>query len=160
MSPAPVSVKKEQQAGDRHRSTSRPQRNEKLEERSGPTSGRDSGMELDTRPNRERERPRPERERSFEREQRERERDRDRDRDRQRERDQTNQRSPTNSSSNTPTNPSNGSGMQIRGVARNRGADPGYGRNSPRRGGNGGFGGRQNGLPNRPDKGLAERMGL
>lgn len=116
-------------------------------------------MEVDSRPNRERERPRTERERSRERD-RERERERDRDRDRQRDKDQTSQRSPTDSPGNTGANANNGGGMQIRGVARSRGSDPGYGRNSPRRGGNGGFGSRQNGLPSRPDRGLAERMGL
>jgi hypothetical protein len=103
-------------------------------------------MELDQK--KERERTRTERERPP----REQERDRERDRDRRLDHDSPRSRDEGMNAS------VDSNGLQIRGYARSRGQE---GRGSPRRGGGASSqNGRTNGLPSRPDRGLAERMGL
>lgn len=127
-----------------HSSESRDARGERVPPAS---SSRSAGMEIDARG--ERERDRNERDRHL----LPRERERERERGHRIDRSSPRAREEVNTSGEPNPN-----GLQIRGYARSRVNDGGR---SPRRGGgHGGPNGRINGLPGRPDRGLAERMGL
>jgi hypothetical protein len=129
---------------NRNRQTTRGHSSDARERGPPPSSARNAAMELDQK----KERTRAERERPP----REQDRDRERDRDRRLDRDSPRSRDEGMSAS------LDSNGLQIRGYARSRGQE---GRGSPRRGGGASSqNGRTNGLPNRPDRGLAERMGL
>ncbi|CAG7848372.1 SubName: Full=Uncharacterized protein {ECO:0000313/EMBL:CCA74979.1} [Serendipita indica DSM 11827] len=141
LSPPPAHTRPDDRTRQPHRS---PSFESKSSDRSHvPPPSRAAGMDMDSRRDRDRRRP-----------------ERDMPSPTPRERDRSgrdNQHGRATDSGPGPSGDANG--LQIRGYARSKGDNGNQGRSSPRRSA-GGPPGRANGLPNRPDRGLAERMGL
>jgi hypothetical protein len=151
LSPEPSGRPRPESTSGAERHSHRSRSGERKERPTTVQHHRSAPMEVDVKKDKDRDRTRSDRERFHGERERSHEKSRDRGND-------WNSYSPRGDESGGTLD---SNGFQIRGSARNRGLEAPQGRHSPRRNGNAGSSGsRPNGLPNRPDRGLAERMGL